>query len=164
MSRQCYLLSVFCLFNIIFINCSSKEKGNSLTKNNTIAIRDTVVIKDTIYISENASVTDDFYFSIGKISIGDYWEKKDDIDYNYYYRLLFTSVEERYYLYIEEIKVDDDSKVKLINRFKVNPQTFGQDYYNYPPEIVDWISPTIVKLLINKKEYNLDISKMEIVK
>jgi len=149
-------------FNIIFVNCSSKEKGNNLAKNYAIAVKDTVVITDTVYISENTSITDDFYFSIGKISIGDYFEKNGDA--YYYYRLLFTSVAERYYLYIEELKIIDDGKVKLIKRFNVNPQIFGQDYYNYPPEIIDWVSSIVVKLLIDEKEYNLDISKMKVVK
>jgi len=146
-----------------FLGCSAETAELDGKKN------DTVFICDTVYLEEKSAISDDFYFSINSIYAGNCWEKENDGDYWYYYRILFTSIEEQDYIYIEEIKIIADSKVKLIKRTKIQPQlfgieSFGLDSFHYKPELIEWISPTVVKLLIEKKEYKLDISKMKIVK
>jgi len=133
----------------LFVNCTSKET--------TTFVNNKVIEKDTVYINTGSPISDDLYFSINKISIGDYWEKNDESDCFYYYRLLLTSLEERHSIYVEEIKIIDDSKVEMVKRFEIKPDIFGEVYYSEPPDIVNWLSPTVVKLLINEKELDLDI-------
>ena len=155
---------VLVLFCMCFFNCSSKKEANTL--NTTTALIDTVIIRDTIYLDKESSISDDLYFSINSIYNGNYWEKEYDDEYWYFYKILLSSIGERKYIYVEKIQIIDDSKVKMIKRTKIPPSIFGRDsdYYYHSPALIDWISPTIVKLLIEKKEYNLDISKMKIVK
>ena len=145
---------------ISLLGCSAETAELDAKKN------DTVFIRNTVYIEEESAISDDFYFSINSIYAGNCWEKENDW---YYYRILFTSIEEQDYIYIEEIKIIADSKVKLIKRTKIQPKLFGIEFFgldsfHYKPELIEWISPTVVKLLIEKKEYKLDISKMKIVK
>lgn len=148
-----YLL--FILLCVFLFNCSSKETSK-ITNNR-------VIEKDTIYINSQSSISDNLYFSINGISVGDYWENENDPDYYYYYRFLFASIEERKYLYAEEIKIIDDGKVKLIKRIEVLPEIFGLDYYLDSPQVIRWTSPITLKLLINKKEYELNIRTMKII-
>jgi hypothetical protein len=142
------------------MSCSSKEAANDVIIKDTVNI----VVKDTIYITNESIISNDLYFSINSIYHGGYWEKEDDNDYYFYYRLLFTSIEEVYYIYVEEIKIISDSKVELVKRIEIVPKIFGQEYYREPPKIIDWFSSTIVELLINGEKYNLDISKMKVIK
>jgi hypothetical protein len=163
MQKRNYLI-LLCIFFTSFFSCSFKKDANALDTN---IVADTVIIRDTIYIDKESSIDDDLYFSISSIySDGGCWEKEHDDEYWYYYKILFSSIEERNYIYVEEIQIIGDSNVKMIKRTKISPKVFGRDsdYYYYPPKFIDWISPTVVKLLIEEKEYNLDISKMKVVK
>jgi len=156
-------VTILYFFFISFCSCSSNKDTNTLNPTNIV---DTLIIRDTVYVDNEFSISDDFYFSINSISMGGTWEKEYDDEYSYYYRMLFSSIEECNYIHVEEIQIIGDSKVKMIKRTKISPKIFGynSDYYYYHPVLIDWISPAVVRLLIEEKEYNLDISKMKIVK
>jgi hypothetical protein len=159
MSRQILLFTIHVFF-ITLISCSSREVTNEVIIKDTVS----VVVKDTIYITKDPIISNDLYFSINNIYNGGYWEKENDNNYYFYYRLLFTSIEEIYYIYVEEVKIISDSKVELVKRMEIVPKIFGQEYYHEPPEVIDWVSSTVIELLINGEKYNLNLSKMKVVK
>ena len=157
MRKKIYLI-LSCVLYMSFFSCTSKKTN---TLNGTSIAVDTVKIfvRDTIYITDSCLFPDHIYLYVNYITNSRVWGS-DDI-----YRIVFTSVEEMRSIYLEKFQIMESDGLKFIERTKIPPEIFEDEfnYYAYHPKIIEWVSPTVAKLLINEKEYNLDISKMKVV-
>ena len=87
-----FLIAVFFVILLFFLDCCCSKHSKDNPFGIMDIVTDTIFIRDTIYLDKEYSISDDLYFSINEIYNGDSWEKKDDADYDYYYRLLFSSI------------------------------------------------------------------------
>jgi len=171
-------LVLLCLF-FLCLGCSGNQHGVfGNLDDNTVTIRDTVYIRDTIFvykkvlshsevipltyvaIARNSLPADGVtHLTLTRIAKGCAW--RDEQGNEVFYQLLFGSAGENFHMNIEKIGFTSGDGVYLVNRMAVYPQVFGQSWYRFPPELIKWISPTVVRLLIDRdKEYDLDIPAM----
>jgi hypothetical protein len=173
MTKINYLIFKILLF-VSFYSCSSNDK-NAPMQAETVIIRDTIYLNSketpitTVYEEGNlSSIINIAYLTMLKVSYGDRWKNK--LGEEYFYRLVFTSIEECEQLYVEKIGwINNESDhLKLVSRAEIRDKDFdGNWWYDCVPKI-EWISPTVVKLSFttddledrSEKEFYLDISKI----
>ena len=166
-------LIISCCFFVVFLGCST-DKKNANVQNETVLQVDTIFVRDTVFLYREYSVStmsttntptsiDNYiYLTLNRIFWGNSrWEAwQDEQGKSFVYRLLSTH---KGRLYVEKIGwIGSYDEHYLANRVEICPQIFGMDDFVFLQK-VEWISPTIVKLLVNDKEYALDIPRMKVV-
>lgn len=147
----------------MLMDCTLKSNPREIKSTNH---EDTVILHDTIYLDDSCIISDYLYLSINELYNGYSWSNNKDEDY--FYRILFSSIEERKYVYIEQIQIVFDGKYKLIKRIEILPKLFGMEFYagmdffTEEVKLIEWISPTKISLSIGTKKFILDIKKMEV--
>jgi hypothetical protein len=143
--REIYYISF-----VIFISCGQIPKTNFSNENSLI---------DSTEVKSRTVISDELYLSIDFISNGDSWVNESENQF--FYRLIFSSIEESKYIYLELIEIQEEGPLKFIKRESLNSNIFGSDYYEYYPELVKWYSSKDVELKINRKSFLLDVKEMK---
>ena len=189
MKKVIYLILSTVLF-VSFYNCSPNNQDTNAQDAKTV-IRDTVYLYKeaetetkcdvfsyeyvgAIFYTNPSSLTNILYLTMDRMFRGKIWNNEQG-GY-FFYRLLFASVGDAEFLFVEKIDWIEEEEgkefFKLVSRFRITKEHFnGNWWYDGAPK-VEWISPTVVKLSFatdnwedrSEKEFYLDLAKLEILK
>lgn len=98
----------------------------------------------------NCKFPEEIYSYLTSIYIGDVWDD-DKAMKSYYYRILICTVEETASVYVELFEVKEGDVSILIDRNMLTPKIFDDERLRLTPELIEWISPTKVRLKANDK-------------
>lgn len=146
----------------IFTQCSNKSNYNDKISENKSKTSLVPLGIDTLCVKDTCIITQELYFSLNFITNGESWIEEASNN-EHYYRILITSVEENYRLFVEKILICDDSKVELISRIQIAPQLFGLEFFSIEPIFVEWISPTKLRFKIENINYTFDLIRNIVV-
>ena len=173
MQTKNYLL-LLCLF-CLCIGCSRSQQGTPASfDENVVIVRDTIVrevVRTVVRDRETAPpvfvaianisfpADDTILVTSTRISRGPTWD--DGQENFFFYQLLLSNIGEINRIHVEKIGwLDIGDQLYLANRVEVHSEVFGQKWGLWFPEVIKWISPTIVRILTNNREYDLDIPAM----
>lgn len=149
MTKLLYVVP-FCL--LLFCN-KGRSASDEVSDNKGDTIVQDTVKGDRVYVIPNY-----LYLSLDHIFCGESWVNNSNRQF--FYRILFSSIEEAKYIHIELIEIPEDGPLRFIKRDKLLPDVFGFDYYSHYPKMISWITPSIVEIEINQESFRLNIKTM----
>ena len=143
-----HLIFFYVILSVVIISC---ETGSITKKEGGMKTTDIKEKKEQIIPSH-------LYLSLDEIIIGKTWSSEDGKEF--FYRILFASVEESIYIYVELLQIQEDGPVKFVARKKLLPEQFGVVYFGYTPRFIKWNSPTEIKIEVEKKQFDFDLGSL----
>ncbi|MBP1631115.1 MAG: hypothetical protein H6Q15_2008 [Bacteroidetes bacterium] len=105
----------------------------------------------------NCKFPEEIYNYLTSIYLGDVWED-DKTTKSYYYRILVCTIEETASVYVELFEVMDGDITILVDRNKLSPKIFDDEKFRLTPELLEWLSPTKIRLKANDNVKLIDIN------